>query len=530
MSAPEPSLDELLLLRRLTAEAARLIEAAVRDRLSLRALMDRFLPATDGWIGAKGALVTTRNEHLIEETFCSGQWKPLGGIDLHAGEGHAQIAGYGTALWMGLRLAGQEVGRIAVLLDGDRTHDAPHVRRVLEAVCAELDVVLATVHTAAHKQRMIVEVEEVLNDPVFERGVDRAVEALYREIAVPDFVLLYRDEVDEGRLRYRTYQRGVLRASSEGPTSPTLDAAIAEKGAALMDPHSQLFKLASGLPLGVETVLSSGMTRASWLGKVVCGADGGFSAFALDVVEIMCEAMAQRLVDWGRERRHLAQFFSPRVIGELLGDPAYLEKYLSPREESIAALYADINSFTKISEQVLVEPPLIAKFVDRWSAGAVRILWEHGGVFDKMVGDCVIGLFGPPFFREPPETRALRALKAAEGIARFTETLGAEEPWTRIGASGVVPGLGVAIGLNLCPMSVGLMGPNQDYTGFSSGMNSTARLQSLAGFRQTLAMESLCEAVQRGGDPFVARVGFGEARETAVKNVKLPLKYRELKF
>jgi class 3 adenylate cyclase len=523
--------DELKAITRVTGEADRLIETCVRDRLSLRALMERFLPALDGWLGAKGALVTTRNEHLLEETFTWGQWQLLGGVDLLAGEGLAQVHGHGTALWMALRLAGQEVGRIAVILDGDRTTDAPRLQRLLEATCAELDVVLATVHTAAHKQRMIVEVEEVLADPVFDRGVDRAVEALYREISVPDFVLLYRDEVDEGRLRYRVYRDGKLTASTDGPTSATLDAAIDAQGAALIDPDSHLLTRAAGLPFGVETALSSGMTRASRLGKVVCSAgERGFSAFALDVVEVMCEAMAQRLVDWGRERRHLAQFFSPRTIGELLRDPAYHDHYLTPREQTIAVLYADINSFTKISEQVLVEPALIASFVDKWSAGAVRLLWDHGGVFDKMVGDCVIGLFGPPFFRDTPEACAIMALKAAEGIARFTTQLGDEAPYTRIGSSGVVPGLGVAIGLNLCPMSVGLMGPNQDYTGFSSGMNSTARLQSLAGFRETFVMDSLYDAVARSSDPFVGRVGFGEARETAVKNVKHPLRYRPVTF
>ena len=46
--------------------------------------------------------------------------------------------------------------------------------------------------------------------------------------------------------------------------------------------------------------------------------------------------------------------------------------------------FADINSFTKISEQILEQPAAIAHFVDRWSAGAVDLLWQHGGVFDKI--------------------------------------------------------------------------------------------------------------------------------------------------
>src|SRR5262249_42704090 len=155
-------------------------------------------------------------------------------------------------------------------------------------------------------------------------------------------------------------------------------------------------------------------------------------AFALDVVQVMSVAMSQRLVDFNRERRHLAQFFAPAVISELVREANYHDRHLTPREETIAVLFADINSFTKISEQILEQPAAIAQFVDRWSAGAVDLLWKHGGVFDKMVGDCVIGLFGPPFFREPDTARARAALAAARAIAAFTASLEREAPYDRI--------------------------------------------------------------------------------------------------
>ncbi len=524
--------DTLRKLRRLTVEADQLIEACVRDRLSLGALMGRFLPALGNWIGVKGALVTTRNEHLVEETYTFGEWTLLGGADLHQEEElHAVVVGSGTSMWMKLCVAGVEVGRLAVLMPGDRQADEAELRLLLETVCAELDVVLSTVHTAAHKQRLVVEVEELLTDAVFDHGVDAAVRAIYREIKLVDFALLYHDEVERGRFRYRIYHHGELKYGLEGPRHAQLDAAMAERGDELLDPASSLLREVLGSPRGIEVVLSTGMTQSRRLGKVVCGADEqGFSAFALDVVQLMTEAMSQRLVDFNRERRHLAQFFAPSVITELLNDPAYHQRYLTPREDAIAVLYADINSFTKLSEQVLQRPAAIAEFVNRWSAGAVDCLWENGGVFDKMVGDCVIGLFGPPFFRDAPADRAVAALKAAAGIASFTAALGGEPPYDAIARSGVVPGLGVAIGLNLCPMAVGLLGPNQDYTGFSSGMNSAARLQSLAGYREALAMESVCEAVRGVDDDFVRRLELGELRETPVKNVKEPIRYRKVTF
>jgi class 3 adenylate cyclase len=530
------SLEQLRTLRRLGRAAGDVVEGAVRDRLSLRALMARFLPKLEGWLGARGAVVTTRNEHLVEDSYTWGAWEMLGGADLHDREGRARRVGSGTTLWTTLRIGGElEVGRVAVLLDGDRTGaDAERDLHLgLDAIFEELDVVLETVHAAARKQRMIVEIEELLTDPVFERGVDRAIGSLCRETGLPDMVVVYRDEVERGRFHYRVYHGGALRHASDGNADrhTTLDAALAERGDALLEPDTRLLRLAAGMPEGVESMLSTGVTNPHWLGKVVCSAGAhGFAAFTLDVVEVMCEAMSKRLVDFNRERRHLAQFFAPPVIAELLNDPDYHDRYLTPREDTVAVLYADINSFTKLSEQVLEQPAAIAAFVDRWSTGAVDAIWDHGGVFDKMVGDCVIGLFGPPFFRDTPAERAHAALEAAARIARFTMDMERDPPYQAIAQSGVVPGLGVAIGLNLCPMAVGIMGPNQDYTGFSSGMNAAARLQSLAGFRQAYGMESLCEAVRGADDDFVRSIRFGEVRETPVKNVKLPLRYREIVF
>ncbi|MBS2029011.1 MAG: adenylate/guanylate cyclase domain-containing protein [Deltaproteobacteria bacterium] len=525
------SVDELRAFHRVAIEADHLLEECLRDRLPLRAMLGRFLPALGGWMGAKAARLTTQDEHLQHETFGWGESELLQHASERTGDGVVKLPSGDTLVWQPLDLAGSEVGRIQVLIAGDRTGDTKILRVMLDAACEELDAVLAGVHAAAHKQRLIVAVNQALTNPVFELGIDTAVALIHKEICVPEFTLLYRDAVDTQRFHYRVYAHGQLCNDSERNPHPGIERGLKRHGTLLLDPDQQLMRQTVGYARGVDAVLISGMTRSEWLGKVLCtGGEHGFSTFALDVVEVMCESIGQRLVDFNRERRHLAQFFEAKVISELLRDPSYAERFLAPREETIAVLYADINSFTKISEQVLVDSSSIGRFVDRWSAGAVQLLWDHGGVFDKMVGDCIIGHFGPPFFREPPEQRALSAVKAARAISRFTAELEKEPLYEKVPQSGVVKGMGVAIGLNLCAMSVGLFGPNQDYTGFSSGMNSTARLQSLAGFRETLGMESFCEALEKTGDNVLQELKFGDWTETPVKNVKKPLRYRMIHF
>jgi class 3 adenylate cyclase len=103
-------------------------------------------------------------------------------------------------------------------------------------------------------------------------------------------------------------------------------------------------------------------------------------------------------------------------------------------------------------------------------------------------------------------------MSAHPEISRLTEVL-------------ELPGLGVAIGVNLALSFCGLFGPNQDYTSFSTGMNQTARLQALGGFRETLVMDTAKAAIDRVKDPALAQLKFGPLSETAVKNVGQPLQY-----
>ena len=167
----------------------------------------------------------------------------------------------------------------------------------------------------------------------------------------------------------------------------------------------------------------------------------------------------------------------------------------------------------------LKSPSAVADLVERWSREAVDIVWKHGGVFDKMVGDCVIALFGPPFFDTTPEDRLERALLCAREIRAMTTALPARDGFEKLRESG----LAVSTGVHLAPLFVGQFGPNDNYTGFSSGMNNTARLQGCAGRDEILVMR---ESVRRL-DP-ARGFRFGPERDAKVKNVAEPLVFAPL--
>ena len=529
--------SELLLLRDLNEFADELLEESSRARLSLRVTLDRFLPAIAQKLGATSALLHTRNEDLAPELFEFGGWSKADratwtSLDLRP-IGKTED-GKRTVIAQVLDVAGENVGTFAFAFAGDRSADAATLARRIDTVAEELDSVLAAIQLASLKQDVILRVQQSLKNLVFERGVDDAVFVLQGALPLRDLVLVYHDDATvnaNSAVRYRVYRDGTCTADSESHPNAKLGELITRMGRDLFG-HEGTTALQKTLSLtaAVETVLISGITSERVLGKIEVTSLSGLSTFGRDLLRVFAECISQRLVDYNRERRHLSQFFSPLVINELLRDAAYNERWLSPRTDEVAILYADINSFTKISEQVLLEPGKIGRFVDRWSQGAVDILWKYGGVFDKMVGDCVIGIFGPPFFRTDRVARIANAVKAAREILSFTVGLEHDSELASIVTSGVVPGLGVAVGLNLTPASVGLFGPNQDFTAFSSGMNQTARLQSLAGFREILLMDSARDSLVQGNDPGLRDATYEGPAESPVKNVAKPLRFYRVKF
>ena len=263
----------------------------------------------------------------------------------------------------------------------------------------------------------------------------------------------------------------------------------------------------------------TGVKSARVIGRVVITSQHGeFNTFDRDLLDRFADSLRQRIVDFNREWKQLATTFSRVATDRLLKEEGYIERYLSPRERECAVMFTDIAGFTRLSEQVLAKPEAIGRLIDTWSARVVQIVWETGGAFDKMVGDCVIAIWGPPFFDEDPQDLCRRAAKAAVQISEFTRSLGAHEALPEL----VGQTVDVATGLHYCPLMVGVFGPDAEYTGFSSGMNNTARLQGQAKGGEILCM-----------DAFIARHGlperFGEEREAKVKNVEHALKFRALK-
>jgi class 3 adenylate cyclase len=499
------------------------MESCVAGRLGLRATMDRYLPVASGALGAVGAVVRTRDESHRVAAYA---WGRASAKDLERFANRRAVARAGGRTWIvqPLNVAGRVIGMAAFAFPGTPPEPKVLAERV-DFVCEQLDLVLWVIQSAALKQDIIERITRALTRAVFDEALHDAIVAFRKAARFDHLAIVYRDDdqTPASRLLYRVYRGGRCVAKRGPKPHPGLERGLRRRGTGILDSGSGRVAKSLGFAHAVSWPLVAGVKPEVRLGEIVVSAPGGLDTFARDLLHVFANAVSQRLVDYNRERRHLAQFFSPEVIDELLVDPDYVLKSLSPRVTQTGILYADINSFTKLCEKALIAPERIGAFVDRWSGGAVRIIWKHGGVFDKMVGDCVIAHFGPPFYRISHKERARAALAAGFDIQAFTRGLERDPEFKRLARLAGIPGLGVAVGVNLCPAAVGLYGPNRDLTAFSRGMNETARLQSHAGFREIAAMESVVRILTR--EKLAKGLVFKGPLEAQVKNVKKPLRY-----
>lgn len=482
-----------------------LIEHVTRDRYSLERALAHLLPLVADRIGAHAIALTTFDETLALRTFThpagAESWPEMR-------EGHpARVA-------HALDVAGEDFG-LAVATCAPST-DPATLASALAVVCEELDNYLYAIRAARQKQRITQALVRSLQHRVLSQGLRDGVHLLAEHVQFSRLAIaIGSPETLHAPVHALVVVGGACALDTLGGTERS---GVEDEARAYLEQGDRAFLDRFGFGGAQEEVLIHGVKETTVVGKIgVEPKNGSFDTYDRDLVASFGAFVCQRVVDFNKEYRTLARSFRAHDVDRMLRASDYVDRYLTPREREVAMLYADISGFTRISERILVDPARIGRLVDVWGGEVVRLLHAHGGVFDKMVGDCVIGLFGPPFYEDEPSERLQRTLQAAFAIREMTRSLPAQPEFAVLAAEG----LAVSIGVNLAPLFVGMFGPNDNFTGFSAGMNNTARLQGLAARNEILVMDA---AVQRlAGSP---RFAFGELREAKVKNVAEPLRYR----
>ena len=519
-------LRELYALRNTVDE---LIEEGLVKHWSVSEVLGALLPRVVMLLGATGAFCETYGEDLEIHLFTSSgpDGKPLtipGKADVFARtsvekrERVNETFGDACVIAQHLDVAGEWFGRMGLVCSP--AGDTVLLGDALEAVCEVLDNYLFAIKAAREKHNVMMRLGRALRHRVLGEGVKEAVKVLAEAIPMVRMVLVYvAEESATKTLHVQMFNGAELEVDTLTAQGQSL-APLRVMGRDYLNGTNDDLLAHLGVKNAAEEVLINGITKSVVVGKVVVTSrNPSFNTYDRELLSAFAGFIRQRVVDFNKEWRALALAFRPDDVGRLLQNDDYEKRFLAPREETVGVVYIDISGFTKVSETILKTPAKVAELVEEWSRDAVDIVWQHGGVFDKMVGDCVIALFGPPFYEEKPGERLARAIQCAIDVRAMTHKVPERIAFEVLRESG----LAVSTGVHLAPLFVGQFGPNSNFTGFSSGMNNTARLQGCAGRNEILVMEEAIEALPEGHG-----FRFGEPRAMPVKNVSEPLKFRAL--
>lgn len=193
------------------------------------------------------------------------------------------------------------------------------------------------------------------------------------------------------------------------------------------------------------------------------------------------------LLDRVRQQEHISnllnRFLSPQEAEFLLKE--YLETGTLPplSEHTVTILTADIWESTRLAENLGARrfSDILAQYYDAMS----QVIFKHGGMLNKYIGDGLMAVFGMPHQPPDPEERAVSS--ALDMLAKLQEmNVSAEESIT------------IGIGINTGPAIAGYMG-TQDYVEFTVigyPVNIAWGLESLARPNRILIGPQTYQAVQ----------------------------------
>ena len=182
-------------------------------------------------------------------------------------------------------------------------------------------------------------------------------------------------------------------------------------------------------------------------------------------------AMVARFVrdEWRARvlRLSFEQHLAPEVVRRIAADPGALRLRGEMRE--ITALFTDIEGFTSMTERA--EPGDLVALLDMYFDVATRIVTDHGGMIDKIVGDAIHAIYNAPF---ELEDHAGRAVASALALVEATERVRQSPPGQRLQLGRT------RVGIETGPAIVGDVGGSRklDYTAHGNAMNAAARLEA----------------------------------------------------
>lgn len=176
--------------------------------------------------------------------------------------------------------------------------------------------------------------------------------------------------------------------------------------------------------------------------------------------------MATGLAEREKIKNAFSKFHSKDVADKILSG----ELKLQGERKRVTIFFSDIRSFTSISEKL--EPEQVVELVNSYMTRMVRIIFAHGGVVDKYVGDAIMAVYGTPVSYGDDAVRAVAAaVRMRAEMVRYNDSQAAQGK----------PVIAIGMGLNTGDVVSGNIGSPErmEYTILGDNVNLTSRMESL---------------------------------------------------
>lgn len=519
---------QLVFLKDLNEDLDEVIERFQLSSCSLSVALEGIFDFLEDRAGIAGFFVVTMDEKLHQRLFVNGDSflsdEELISFITQDYDMRTEDFGETTVFTQSLDMAGEKIGYLAISIEEAYPEEEFFNFCLLDLISELLDSYLYSIHMSGIKQQVLSELQYIFKKPYGDYVWDEAVDLISPYVSFTKLLLIYSEVglINKEIIRYVYFEDGIRVADSTERPRACFDEFIYGKNNYLAVSYRNAKQMLKSNYANMAYLKDS----KNFFGMIITDGNPNenVSVFVKDIWETFLNELCKYILDLTGKKNILRKHFSNVLVERLLKTPNYME-YLTPRKAKIAVLFADISGFTKISEQILVEPESITNFINKWANGVVKRVAPLGACLDKLVGDCLIFLYGPPFYDEKEEVLVRHALHSAQQIVSFTESFLALKENREIQKHVDFEDFGVSVGINYCNVVVGLTGPNADLTAYGSGINIASRLQDIAKPGTVLLLKPVYEIASK-----TEEWEFEGPSTINVKNVRDPLSYYELKL
>jgi adenylate cyclase len=166
-------------------------------------------------------------------------------------------------------------------------------------------------------------------------------------------------------------------------------------------------------------------------------------------------------------RRRFEQHLAPAVVRRIVEHPGLVK--LTGERREVTSLFSDVEGFTAMTHRA--DPEQLVDALDHYFEGISRLVVEHGGMVDKIVGDAVHALFNAPLDLDE-HTR--HAVACAVAMRSWTAAYRKQPGPAALGFGRT------RIGIETGSAIVGDVGLQSklDYTAYGDAVNAAARFEA----------------------------------------------------